>query len=229
MSASGRFCVKDQPIQIKVTDRRSTAGKILREAVLVAAVGVAFGFAANQVSPRGLSLARNYFPTGTPEAMRASAVANPAVPTTNAAAPSSPPPPAVPKHPQELPVVDRLRAVQLFHNSHLKAGAIVFIDARDEEHYLGGHIPGAYEFDPYHPEKYFPAVLPVCQAAEQIVVYCNGGDCDDSKTAALLLRDVGIASRKMVIYGGGITEWTTNHQPVEVGARNSGNLSITIR
>ena len=69
-------------------------------------------------------------------------------------------------------------------------------------------------------------MLPVCQAAEQIVVYCNGGDCDDSETAAILLRDVGIANRKLFIYGGGITEWTTNRLPVEIGARNSGNLSI---
>ena len=90
-------------------------------------------------------------------------------------------------------------------------------------------FPGAYEFDPYHPEKYFPAVLPVCRAAEQIVVYCNGGDCDDSKTAALLLRDMGLTNRKIFVYGGGITEWTTNHQPVETGARNSGNVSIAIQ
>ena len=128
-----------------------------------------------------------------------------------------------------LQLIDGHRAVQLFHDSHLKPGVIAFIDARDEEHYQAGHIPGAYEFDPYHPEKYFPAVLPVCQAAEQIVVYCNGGDCDDSKTAALLLRDVGIANQKLFIYGGGITEWTNNHQPVETGARNSGNLSIAIQ
>lgn len=223
--------MKDQPIQMKVTDRRSTARRIVREAMLVTVLGATFAFAANRISPRGLSLARDYFPTGIPEAMQASAVANPpqAAPGTNAAALSSPAPPAVPNQPQEVPMVDRLRAVELFHNSHLKAGAIVFLDARDEEHYLGGHIPGAYEFDPYRPEKYFPTVLPVCRAAEQIVVYCNGGDCDDSKTAALLLRDVGIANRKMVIYGGGITEWTTNHQPVEVGTRNSGNLSIAIQ
>jgi rhodanese-related sulfurtransferase len=126
--------------------------------------------------------------------------------------------------------IDRRRqAVQLLHDSHLKPGAIVFIDARDEEHYLGGHVPGAYEFDPYHPEKYFPAVLPVCRAAEQIVVYCNGGDCDDSQTAALLLQDMGITNQKIFIYGGGITEWTTNHQPVETGVRNSGNVNITIQ
>ena len=223
--------MKDQPLQTKVTNRRSTVGKILQEAVLVAVAGATFALAANRISPRGLSLTRNYFPTGTNDAMRAGAGANPpkTVPGTNAAILASPPPPAAPKQPPELQMVDRLRAVELFHNSHLQPGAIVFIDARDEENYLGGHVPGAYEFDPYHPEKYFPAVLPVCQAAEQIVVYCNGGDCDDSKTAALLLRDVGIASRKLFIYGGGITEWTTNHQPVEIGARNSGNLSTAIQ
>ena len=130
---------------------------------------------------------------------------------------------------KELQLIDGRRAVQLFHDSHLKASAIVFIDARDESHYQEGHIPGACEFDPYHPEKYFPVVLPICRAAEQIVVYCNGGDCDDSETAARLLKDVGIPGRKLFIYGGGITEWTNNHQPVETGARNSGNLRISIQ
>jgi rhodanese-related sulfurtransferase len=100
----------------------------------------------------------------------------------------------------------------------------VFIDARDESHYREGHIPGACEFDPYRPDKYFAAILPICRAAEQIVVYCNGGDCDDSETAAILLRNVGIANQKLFIYGGGITEWTDNNLPVETGARNSGNL-----
>jgi rhodanese-related sulfurtransferase len=123
-----------------------------------------------------------------------------------------------------LQVMDGSQTAQLFHNPRFQSNLIVFIDARDEEHYRQGHIPGAYEFDPYHPEKYFDTVLPVCQKAEQIVVYCNGGDCDDSESAALLLRDVGIPNQKLFVYGGGITEWTTNSLPVETGARNSGNL-----
>ncbi|MGH7994388.1 MAG: rhodanese-like domain-containing protein, partial [Limisphaerales bacterium] len=223
--------MKDQLFQIKATNRRSASGSILLEAVLVAVVGAAFALAANRISPRGLSLARNYFPTETHDMMRTSAGATlpETAPGTNATVLSSPPSLAAPKPPPALQRVDRLRAVELFHNSHLQAGAIVFVDARDEEHYLGGHVPGAYEFDPYHPEKYFPAVLPVCQAAEQIVVYCNGGDCDDSQTAALLLRDVGIPNQKLFIYTGGITEWTNNHQPVETGERNSGNLSTAIQ
>jgi rhodanese-related sulfurtransferase len=207
--------MKGQLNQDAAGGRRSPAEKVLRETALVMAVGLVFSLAANQLSPRGLVLTRNYFPQGTGDA--------------NAAAPSSSQSSSAPGKSKELQWVDRPQAVQLFHDSHLQQGRIVFVDARDEEHYLGGHVPGAYEFDPYQPEKYFPTVMPACRAAEQIVVYCHGGDCDDSKSAALLLRDVGIPNQKLFIYSGGITDWSTNHQPVETGARNSGNLSIAIQ
>jgi rhodanese-related sulfurtransferase len=212
-------------------NRLRAAGRILLEAVLVAAVGAAFAFAANQVSPRGLVLARNYFPTGTNEAVRMPTI--PVVPdnvaSTNPAPAVAAPSPVSPTNTQEVPWIDGPQAMQLFHDSHLKPGAVIFIDARDEGRYQEGHVPGAYEFDPYHPEKYFPEVLPVCRTAEQIVIYCNGGDCDDSKTAALLLKEVGIPDQKIFIYGGGIAEWTSTHQPVETGARNSGTLKIAIQ
>jgi rhodanese-related sulfurtransferase len=214
-----------------MTNRLRVAGRILLEAALVAVMGIAFAFAANQVSPRGLALTRNYFPTGTNNLVRMAAIAvvPGGVSGTNPALPYAAQLPAAPIKAKEVPLIDGPQARQLFHDSHLKPGVVVFIDARDEEHYLKGHVPGAYEFDPYHPEKYFPVVLPVCRAAEQIVVYCNGGDCDDSKTAALLLKDVGIPDQKLFIYGGGITEWTNTHQPVETGARNSGNLGVAIQ
>ncbi len=123
-----------------------------------------------------------------------------------------------------LQLMDASRLLRLFHDPRFQKNTIVFIDARDAEHYRQGHIPGAYEFDPYHPEKYFDTVLSVCQKAEQIVVYCNGGDCDDSESAVILLRDMGVPNQKLFVYGGGITEWTTNSLPMEVGARNSGDL-----
>ena len=214
--------MKEQLTPNAKANRPGAARTVMREAVLVAVVGGIVALAANHFSPRGLALNRNYFPEGIRPALPAVPVAG-----TNVTALSSASSPSEPKKQKEWQWIDGRRAVQLFHDSHLKPGVIVFIDARDEEHYLGGHIPGAYEFDPYHPEKYFPAVMPACQAAEQIVVYCYGGDCDDSKSAAHLLRDVGIPNRKLLIYGGGITDWGNNHQSVETGARNSGNLSNT--
>jgi rhodanese-related sulfurtransferase len=203
--------VKDSSIQSWMTRRRTTVGKIFLEALFVTATGVIFAFAANRISPQGLALARNYFPVGDSSPATAVMNANPAAQIKE----------------NGLQSVDGGQTANLFRNPRFKQNIVVFIDARDEPHYQEGHVPGAYEFDPYHPDKYFAAVLPVCEAAEQIVVYCNGGDCDDSETAAILLRDVGIVNRKLFVYEGGITEWTSNSLPVELGARNSGNLRGT--
>jgi rhodanese-related sulfurtransferase len=198
---------------------------IFGEAVLVAVLGAAFAFAANQISPRGLTLARDYFPSGIGHSIRP--VAGDGLPQdagTNSSILSPAQFLAAQMKEKGLQLLDGSQAARLFHDPRFQQDATVFIDARDEEHYKQGHIPGAYEFDPYHPEKYFDTVLPVCQKAEQVVVYCNGGDCDDSETAALLLRDVGISNQKLFVYGGGIAEWQTNSLPVETGARNRRSL-----
>lgn len=199
---------------------RSARGGIWFEAVVVSVVGILFAFGANLVSPRGLILTRNYFPAG----IRHPALATTNVVGTNLLALSPAQLLALRLKELGLQLVDGLQAQQLFRDPRFPQGTLVFIDARGEQLYREGHIPGAWEFDPYRPEKYFPAVNPLCQAAEQIVVYCNGGDCDDSESAALTLRDVGIATNKLFIYIGGFAEWTTNSLPVEVGERNSGKF-----
>ena len=208
------------------TGRLPAVKRVLLEAAFVVVVGAVFAFAANRVSPRGLALTRNYFPEGTGRLVSAAPLVT--LPHNAAGTNSMALDPAqllaAELKEKGLQLADASQVLQLFHAPRFKQGTVVFVDARDEQHYREGHIPGAYEFDPYRPEEYFDAVLPVCKAAEQIVVYCNGGDCDDSETAAILLRDVGIANQKLLVYGGGITEWTTNGLPVELGGRNSGNL-----
>ncbi len=207
-------------------DRWQPVRNVLLEALLVAAAGIVLAFGANLVSPRGLALTRNYFPAGisrpVPAATGAGSPRDSA--STNPPAPSPAQMLAARLKEQGLQSVDGRQAAQLFHDPRFQQGGIAFIDARDGQQYRQGHIPGACEFDPYYPEKYLPTMLPVCQAAEQIVVYCNGGDCDDSESAAILLRDVGIANRKLFVYTGGIPEWITNGLPIEIGGRNSGNL-----
>jgi rhodanese-related sulfurtransferase len=199
--------------------RLAPVKKVLFEVLFVAITGAIFAFAANRISPRSLVLTRNYFPAGTGRLVPATPLAG-----TNSTVLAPAQLLAAELKEKGLQAIDSRRATQLFHDPRRRENLVVFVDARDEQRYREGHIPGAYEFDPYRPEKYFAAVLPVCQAAEQIVVYCNGGDCDDSETAAILLRDVGIANRKLAVYTGGITEWTANRLPVEMGGRNSGNL-----
>jgi len=218
--------VKDNPIQPMASGRWPAVKWVLLEAALVVVIGALFAFVANRVSPRGLALTRDYFPAGTGRLMSATPLANPPRNATGTNFVALTPAQLLAAELKEkgLQLIDGSQAARLYHDPRFRQDVVAFVDARDEQRYREGHIPGAYEFDPYRPEKYFAAVLPVCQAAEQIVVYCNGGDCDDSETAAILLRDVGIANQKLMVYVGGITEWATNGLPVEMGGRNSGNL-----
>ena len=95
------------------TDRRTSVGRVLLEAALVAVVGAAFAFAANHVSPRGLALDRDYFPAETNDVVRVAVIAAPADSPagTNPAAPSSLPPPAVPTTGKALQLIDGRQTV----------------------------------------------------------------------------------------------------------------------
>ena len=48
--------------------------------------------------------------------------------------------------------------------------AYVFIDARDDDHYSQGHIPGAHQFDHYRADRYQEAML-------QIIPHVHGDRC----------------------------------------------------
>jgi rhodanese-related sulfurtransferase len=192
--------------------------RVLLEALLVAAVGAIVAFGANALSPHGLRLTKDYFHGETHPVSRAITNQTSAVAAGTNAAPDS----VVARLKEKgLQVVNGEQAAELFHDPLYQQGAIIFIDARNDEHYQGGHIPGAYQFDNYHPENYMGAVLPICQSAQKIVIYCNGGNCEDSQFAALTLRDVQIPNEKLFVFTGGITEWTNRGYSVEQGDRNS--------
>jgi rhodanese-related sulfurtransferase len=194
----------------------------------VAVLGVAFAFLANRLSPRGLNPAMNYFPGDTMVSQPPPSV----VPRQTSNSASGQPPASSPDEALKeriktngLQFLDRAGVEKLFHDPRRQEDLILFIDARDPDHYQESHIPGAFEFYPYYPQKYLESVLTPCQIAEQIVVYCTGGDCEDSLSAALYLRDAaGVSSGKLFIYGGGFTEWDAARLPVETGQRNSGDI-----
>jgi len=190
------------------------------EVSAIVLAGALFAFAANALSPAGLGLSRNYFPGAAPikSALPGSGNTNSASALDLLRARFAL---------EGLQLADSNRVVRLFHDPQYEQGSIVFVDARNDEDYREAHIPGAYEFDNFHPEKYFTEVMPVCQVAEQIVVYCNGGDCEDSEHAAIMLRDAGVPKEKLWVYSGGITEWASNGLPEETGLRNSGTFLKT--
>ena len=203
--------------------------KTLKESLVITIIGVVFALAANKLSPRGLSLTRNYFP----QSPSSSRLQPPHTPTTqeptNADA-------TLPRRGSSSPLQARLaekglqsishqKAVQLYRDVRFAQGLIVFVDARDDKHFQAGHVPGAHQFDHYRMENYVQDVLAICQAAEQVVVYCNGGDCEDSVFAATDLLELGVAGAKLLIYEGGINEWKRDKMPIETSHRPSENVT----
>jgi|KBSSwiStaDraftv2_1062776.scaffolds.fasta_scaffold279104_2 rhodanese-related sulfurtransferase len=207
--------------------------RLMVETAAVLLTGAVIALLANLLSPRGLSLTRDYFPASKPAPTAGAPGA-----THNTG--SAPPGPLAPGTPADAAAVVEKAAARLkekglqpmahaeverlFRDPRFEQERVLFVDARDDHHYEAGHIPGAYQFDRYFPERYFPTLLPACQTAEQIVVYCTGGNCEDSEFAAMALRDAGIAADRLAVYVGGITEWNTKGGPMELGARKSGQL-----
>jgi rhodanese-related sulfurtransferase len=195
----------------------------IRQAAGVLVVGIAFSLLANFVSPRGISLQRDYFPVtqlGKPP------VEKPGLAVTNSSVPNSGADQSLFSRlsGKGLGIVSVEEVIQLTKNPLYQQQFLLLVDARDERHYLEGHIPGALQFDRYYPERYLPNVLPIAINAEQIVVYCTGGNCEDSEYAAIALTEAGIPAEKIFVYPGGIAEWRNKALPIEVGASGSGSL-----
>jgi rhodanese-related sulfurtransferase len=197
--------------------------RVLIEALVVSALGLALALLANWVSPRGLSFARNYFPATAKGRIPASSNVTVAAQSSNPASHASPETVAARLREKGLQPIDGEEALRLFRDPQYEQELIVFVDARNDQHYQEGHIPSAHQFDRYYPEKYLGAVLPACLNAVKVMVYCTGGDCEDSEFAALALKDAGVPQERLLVYAEGITEWAAKGRPVEVGERKSGN------
>jgi 3-mercaptopyruvate sulfurtransferase SseA len=104
----------------------------------------------------------------------------------------------------------------LFENDQA-AGAHVFVDARADEAYEAGHIPGAVQCDYYRLESYLPEVLTRVGAAEKIIVYCNGGDCEDSLQVCGELLRADVPKARILVFRGGWEAWDAAELPVETG------------
>ncbi len=92
----------------------------------------------------------------------------------------------------------------------------VFLDARKNEEYQAGHIPGAYNLFSEDLDQDAPKVLPLIPDKDQdIVCYCHGGDCDMALRDARFLMDQGYTH--VEVYLGGWPEWSKVGYPTAKG------------
>lgn len=215
----------------------------LVESLLVLLLGVALGLIANANREAGLDLSRDHFQaraadptvspttsaTTAPEADTPAASLNSEDPieADSPAEPTESDPPDEPSGIDPL-VAERLAAKGLSaaglsetrafleHESY-GYGLYMLLDARRPGDFAIDHLPGAKHYDPYAPAPP-QELLSELLSAQRVIVYCNGGDCEDSETAALQLLGFGVPATSLAVFAGGYAEWTEHELPLEKGA-----------
>jgi rhodanese-related sulfurtransferase len=96
---------------------------------------------------------------------------------------------------------------------------IPFLDARRSEDYQDGHVADAWNVPIWEADA--PARITEFEARTNpgprapIVIYCAGGDCEDSRLLARKLVDLGY--RNLFIYRDGFPDWVKHGRPQQRG------------
>lgn len=93
-------------------------------------------------------------------------------------------------------------------------GALV-LDARRTDTYAAGHLPGARSLPVWEDGLAAKVALLKADPLLPMIVYCAGGDCQDSHLLAQKLWLAGY--RNLRIYAGGFPDWEARGWPVHRG------------
>lgn len=124
------------------------------------------------------------------------------------------------KHPYAVVTLDDM--IDMVDSEAHYNGDIVLLDARNEEDYSENHIPRAFHVDNYNVDKCLDDVQPYLDSAEIIVVYCGGGECEDSIFLATELEARGVSFDKLRLFEGGLKSWQDADLPLEETADETG-------
>jgi len=202
----------------------ATVGRTILQVVLLGAVALVLGAVANSVRGSGsLKWTKNYFDRGEAVVPAPEADISPAEtpqPSTEddvveTDAQETAPKSALPAH--NFNTISLEEVIRVFESPDTANGLNVFIDARTENAFKEGHIPGAIQCFPFAIEECIDEVLQYATAAFKIVVYCTGGDCEDSIFMCRELLEAGLASDNIYLFEGGWHEWSESDQPIQTG------------
>lgn len=125
--------------------------------------------------------------------------------------------PAGPTQEHPFKVVNLQDVIKIFNDEKTQWGAHRFVDARADHPYEAGHIPGALQCDYYRLDYYLMDTLSQVYGADKIVVYCNGGDCEDSLYVCGELLNSEIPWDNIYLFKGGWEAWNDSGMPIETG------------
>ena len=120
---------------------------------------------------------------------------------------------AFPPHPDKAAVEISPDSVELLHRRNA-----LFLDARRSSVYAEGHIPGARSFPVWESDIDARVKALFEEGLDQrapVVIYCSGGNCEDSHMLAQKLYMVGFDN--VLIYRDGFPDWQKRRHPVATG------------
>ena len=164
--------------------------RILRDAILIAAIAAAIGLAVNGI--RSFA-ALGGLPLDTPWPDNRQRVEL--------------------EFPSSYEEGDSLLTLEDAYNLYL-GGKAIFLDARDPIEYEEGHIRGAINLPFDWMEEYWEDVKPLLNPDREIIAYCGGIDCELSLFLARDLKYQGF--EKSYVFFRGWSKWNEAGLPVEI-------------
>lgn len=98
--------------------------------------------------------------------------------------------------------------------SFFNSGEAVFVDARNRDEFVVGHIPGSFSL-PYDEMEMYLDVLNYLPEDGLVVTYCDGSDCHKSLDLADELTAMGFT--RVRVFFAGWEAWQEAGEPVEEG------------
>ncbi|MCP4593473.1 MAG: rhodanese-like domain-containing protein [bacterium] len=187
--------------------------KTVREAIVLAMIGAGLGLAGNMVRARPLPLGEDHFKMRT-AGSRGAGIEGAGAETGEGQADGPIANPGIVE-------ISLDQAIDYFSSPDYLPGTsdtrYLFIDARDDEAYEEGRISGAVQVDHYRKQEYLPDVLPIVEQVEQVIVYCNGGKCEDSILVAMDLLELGVPAERILLFKDGWEAWLGAGLDIETG------------
>ena len=160
--------------------------KTIKEIIILVGISVTLAVVVNFLSPKGIALVGQW------DSSKGVITASPTGPEG--------------WEPEEINSV--AQAKEIFDN-----GNVLFVDARSQDNYEDGHLPGAVSLPVGQFDEQIESFLNQHSTDARIVTYCSGRTCEDSHNLAQFLSDVGYTHVRVFIDG--FPGWEAEGYPVE--------------
>jgi len=160
--------------------------KTAKEIIILLGVSVLLALTVNFISPRGIALIGQW--------------------DTAKGVITADPQPAEERKLQEIDSVTW--AKEIYDKGH-----VLFVDARSQNNYEQGHIPGAVSLPLGQFDQMIESFLSKHALDQPMVTYCSGRTCEDSHHLARLLLEAGFTDVRVFIDG--FPGWEAEGYPVE--------------